>query len=108
MQIIFAAVDIPAKCGALGALAFLGRRYSQAACLFLSAVVIFANIFIPAGDLCTSPQNKVTSPMSRYWTSADQTAGTEMRPYTGLTQLQFTLKRSAECLECVNQPYETI
>lgn len=53
MQMIFAAVDIPAKFVALVALTFLGRRYSQAGCLFMSAVVIFGNIFIPAGDLCT-------------------------------------------------------
>lgn len=70
MQIIFGAVDFPSKLVALAALSYLGRRYSQAACLFLSALVIFINIFIPAGDLCTSIQNKVTSLMSRCWTSA--------------------------------------
>uniref|UniRef100_A0A3Q3X3L8 Solute carrier family 22 member 6 n=1 Tax=Mola mola TaxID=94237 RepID=A0A3Q3X3L8_MOLML len=47
MQIIFGAVDIPAKLLALASLTYLGRRFSQATCLFLSALVIFTNIFIP-------------------------------------------------------------
>nr|XP_046266487.1 solute carrier family 22 member 6 [Scatophagus argus]XP_046266488.1 solute carrier family 22 member 6 [Scatophagus argus] len=47
MQIIFGAVDIPAKLLALASLSYLGRRISQAACLFLSALVIFANMFVP-------------------------------------------------------------
>lgn len=47
MQLIFGAVDIPAKLVALGMLSFLGRRVTQATCLFLSAVIIFANIFVP-------------------------------------------------------------
>ncbi|KAM9846556.1 solute carrier family 22 member 6 [Aulostomus maculatus] len=48
MQIIFGAVDFPAKLLALGMLSYLGRRVSQAACLFLSAFIIFANIFVPS------------------------------------------------------------
>ncbi|XP_065819104.1 solute carrier family 22 member 6 [Labrus bergylta] len=48
MQIIFGFVDFPAKLLALGMLSYLGRRVSQAACLFLSALIIFANIFVPA------------------------------------------------------------
>lgn len=47
MQIIFGAVDFPAKLWALGTLSFLGRRVSQVSCLFLSAAIIFANIFVP-------------------------------------------------------------
>lgn len=47
IQIIFGAVDFPAKLFALGTLSYLGRRVSQAACLFVSAVIIFANIFVP-------------------------------------------------------------
>uniref|UniRef100_A0A8C7XAC7 Solute carrier family 22 member 6 n=1 Tax=Oryzias sinensis TaxID=183150 RepID=A0A8C7XAC7_9TELE len=47
MQVIFGAVDIPAKLLALGLLSYLGRRVSQVSCLFLSAVIIFANIFVP-------------------------------------------------------------
>ncbi|XP_034746789.1 solute carrier family 22 member 6 [Etheostoma cragini] len=53
MQIIFGAVDIPAKLLALGMLSYLGRRVSQATCLFLSALIIFANIFVPAGNTHT-------------------------------------------------------
>ncbi|XP_078100661.1 solute carrier family 22 member 6 [Sander vitreus] len=52
MQIIFGAVDIPAKLLALAMLSYLGRRVSQATCLFLSALIIFANIFVPT-DLQT-------------------------------------------------------
>ncbi|XP_037323185.1 solute carrier family 22 member 6 isoform X2 [Pungitius pungitius] len=47
IQIIFGAVDFPAKLVALGMLTYLGRRVSQATCLFLSALIIFANIFVP-------------------------------------------------------------
>lgn len=57
MQIIFGAVDVPSKITALAALTYLGRRYSQAACLFLSALVIFINIFIPTGELRTCTQS---------------------------------------------------
>nr|XP_057942595.1 solute carrier family 22 member 6 isoform X2 [Doryrhamphus excisus] len=47
IQIIFGAVDFPAKLVALGMLSYLGRRVSQASCLFMSALIIFANIFVP-------------------------------------------------------------
>uniref|UniRef100_A0AAY4B2X4 Solute carrier family 22 member 6 n=1 Tax=Denticeps clupeoides TaxID=299321 RepID=A0AAY4B2X4_9TELE len=47
MQLIFGAVDFPAKIVALGMLSFLGRRVTQATCLIMSASVIFANIFVP-------------------------------------------------------------
>ncbi|XP_066501447.1 solute carrier family 22 member 6 [Hoplias malabaricus] len=47
MQVIFGAVDFPAKLVALGMLTFLGRRLTQACCLLASAAVIFANIFVP-------------------------------------------------------------
>lgn len=47
IQIIFGAVDIPAKILAVGMLTYLGRRVTQATCLFMSALVIFANIFVP-------------------------------------------------------------
>ncbi|XP_061607459.1 solute carrier family 22 member 6 isoform X3 [Phyllopteryx taeniolatus] len=51
MQLIFGAVDFPAKFVALGMLSFLGRRVTQALCLFMSALVIFANIFVPMGTI---------------------------------------------------------
>ncbi|XP_061747153.1 solute carrier family 22 member 6 [Nerophis ophidion] len=47
IQIIFGAVDFPAKIVALGMLSYLGRRVSQASCLFMSALIIFANIYVP-------------------------------------------------------------
>uniref|UniRef100_A0A8B9J4M4 Solute carrier family 22 member 6 n=1 Tax=Astyanax mexicanus TaxID=7994 RepID=A0A8B9J4M4_ASTMX len=47
MQIIFGAVDFPAKLVALGMLSFFGRRMTQASCLLASGAVIFANIFVP-------------------------------------------------------------
>ncbi|XP_068600316.1 solute carrier family 22 member 6-like [Brachionichthys hirsutus] len=47
IQLIFGAVDIPAKLMALAMLSFLGRRVSQASCLFVAALVIFTNIFVP-------------------------------------------------------------
>ncbi|XP_048851053.1 solute carrier family 22 member 6 [Brienomyrus brachyistius] len=48
IQVIFGAVDFPAKLVALGTLSFFGRRVTQSSCLVLSAAVIFANIFVPA------------------------------------------------------------
>ncbi|XP_076130239.1 solute carrier family 22 member 6 [Alosa pseudoharengus] len=46
MQCIFGVVDFPAKLVALMMLSFLGRRITQSTCLFMSAIVIFSNIFI--------------------------------------------------------------
>ncbi|KAK7885881.1 hypothetical protein WMY93_025502 [Mugilogobius chulae] len=48
IQVIFGAVDVPAKLLALGMLSVLGRRVTQASCLFLSAAVIFTNILVPS------------------------------------------------------------
>ncbi|KAJ8276371.1 hypothetical protein COCON_G00081230 [Conger conger] len=48
IQVIFGAVDIPAKLLAMTSLSFLGRPISQAGCLLLSAAAIFANIFVPS------------------------------------------------------------
>ncbi|KAL3066246.1 hypothetical protein OYC64_016240 [Pagothenia borchgrevinki] len=48
IQLIFGAMDFPAKLLALGMLSYLGRRVSQATCLFVSALFIFANILVPA------------------------------------------------------------
>ncbi|KAM9451757.1 solute carrier family 22 member 6-A [Clarias gariepinus] len=47
MQVIFGAVDFPAKLVALVMLTYLGRRLTQGTCLLVSAFVIFTNIFIP-------------------------------------------------------------
>ncbi|KAJ8348270.1 hypothetical protein SKAU_G00268590 [Synaphobranchus kaupii] len=51
IQVIFGAVDIPAKLVAMASLSFLGRRISQSACLILSATFIFTNIFVPSGEM---------------------------------------------------------
>lgn len=53
MQVIFGAVDFPAKLVALLMLSFLGRRLTQGMCLLVSASVIFANIFVPNGKAIT-------------------------------------------------------
>lgn len=50
MQVIFGAVDFPAKLVALVMLTYLGRRLTQGTCLLVSAFVIFTNIFIPNGE----------------------------------------------------------
>ncbi|KAJ8348267.1 hypothetical protein SKAU_G00268560 [Synaphobranchus kaupii] len=48
IQVIFGAVDIPAKLATMVSLSYLGRRITQSACLILSAALIFANIFVPS------------------------------------------------------------
>ncbi|KAL4648207.1 solute carrier family 22 member 6-A-like [Arapaima gigas] len=47
VQLIFGAVDIPAKLGVLATLNSAGRRLTQTACLLLSAAIILVNIFVP-------------------------------------------------------------
>ncbi|KAM6911956.1 solute carrier family 22 member 6 isoform 3-T5 [Lycodopsis pacificus] len=70
MQLIFGAVDFPAKLMALGMLTYLGRRVSQATCLFVSAVIIFANIFVPT-DMQTT--RTVLACLGKGFTSASFT-----------------------------------
>ncbi|KAK1887082.1 Solute carrier family 22 member 6-B [Dissostichus eleginoides] len=53
IQLIFGAMDFPAMLVAGGMLGYLGRRVSQATCLFVSALFIFANILVPAGNTHT-------------------------------------------------------
>ncbi|XP_068187869.1 solute carrier family 22 member 6-like [Antennarius striatus] len=47
IQLIFGGVDIFFKSLAQIVFTFLGRRTAQSSCLLLSAIIIFANIFIP-------------------------------------------------------------
>ncbi|MBN3319671.1 S22A6 protein, partial [Atractosteus spatula] len=47
IQVIFGAIDFPAKLITTLSMGFVGRRVTQAACLLLSAATIFANIFVP-------------------------------------------------------------
>ncbi|XP_069501097.1 solute carrier family 22 member 6-A-like [Ambystoma mexicanum] len=47
IQVIFGAVDIPAKLMSTIAMSYIGRRITQAASLTLAGTAIIANIFIP-------------------------------------------------------------
>ncbi|XP_067877617.1 solute carrier family 22 member 6-A-like [Heterodontus francisci] len=47
IQLIFGAVDIPAKLLALLSLSLIGRRFTQGTSLILAGSIILANIFIP-------------------------------------------------------------
>ncbi|XP_053134014.1 solute carrier family 22 member 6-B-like [Hemicordylus capensis] len=46
-QLVFGAVDIPAKFISVMTITFVGRRFSQAASLILAGLCILANIFVP-------------------------------------------------------------
>ncbi|XP_067831613.1 uncharacterized protein [Heptranchias perlo] len=47
IQLIFGAVDIPAKCLAFVSLNLIGRRFTQSSSLILAGSIIIANIFVP-------------------------------------------------------------
>ncbi|XP_019352530.1 solute carrier family 22 member 6-A isoform X1 [Alligator mississippiensis] len=47
IQLIFGAVDIPAKLVSVLTITFIGRRFTQAAALILAGLSILANIFVP-------------------------------------------------------------
>ncbi|KAL0993943.1 hypothetical protein UPYG_G00115880 [Umbra pygmaea] len=47
IQVIFGAVDIPAKVVVTISMSFIGRRPSQCAALILSGIAILCNIFVP-------------------------------------------------------------
>lgn len=49
IQLIFGAVDIPAKLVSVLTITFIGRRFTQAAALILAGLSILANIFVPQG-----------------------------------------------------------
>ncbi|XP_066575034.1 solute carrier family 22 member 6 [Amia ocellicauda] len=48
IQLIFGAVDFPAKVMSTLSLGLIGRRVTQGVCLLLSGAMIFGNIFVPA------------------------------------------------------------
>ncbi|XP_007438559.2 solute carrier family 22 member 6-A-like [Python bivittatus] len=48
-QLVFGAVDIPAKFISVLTIMYVGRRFSQALSLILAGVCILANIFVPQG-----------------------------------------------------------
>ncbi|XP_048362926.1 solute carrier family 22 member 6-A-like [Sphaerodactylus townsendi] len=47
IQLIFAAVDLPAKLISLFTICYIGRRFTQAVAIILAGMAILANIFIP-------------------------------------------------------------
>uniref|UniRef100_A0A8C8R5M8 Major facilitator superfamily (MFS) profile domain-containing protein n=1 Tax=Pelusios castaneus TaxID=367368 RepID=A0A8C8R5M8_9SAUR len=47
IQVAFGSIDIPAKLGAAIGMSFIGRRFTQAACVILAGLAILANIFVP-------------------------------------------------------------
>lgn len=57
-QLIFGAVDFPAKLISVLTITFVGRRFSQAFALILAGLCILTNIFIPQGDLVGGVKNK--------------------------------------------------
>lgn len=51
MQVIFGAVDIPAKVVINVAMSYLGRRPSQSGALIIAGVTILLNLLVPYGML---------------------------------------------------------
>lgn len=49
IQVIFGAVDFPAKIIVTVAMSMLGRRLSQCASLILAGITILANLLVPYG-----------------------------------------------------------
>lgn len=50
IQLIFGAVDIPAKLVSILTITFVGRRFTQAVALILAGLAILANILVPRGE----------------------------------------------------------
>lgn len=51
IQVIFGAVDIPAKFLVTVSMSFIGRRLSQSGALILAGVTILLNLLVPYGML---------------------------------------------------------
>ncbi len=51
IQVIFGAVDIPAKVVVTVSMSFIGRRPSQCGALIVAGVTILANLLVPYGML---------------------------------------------------------
>lgn len=84
-QLIFGAVDIPAKFISVLTITFVGRRFSQALSLILAGMCILANIFVPQGkdppipvgtftlnqkwaEACHTVQNSIVQNCGMFWT----------------------------------------
>jgi len=50
IQLVFGAVDIPAKLISILTITFVGRRFTQCVALFLAGLAILANILVPRGE----------------------------------------------------------
>lgn len=50
IQLIFGAVDIPAKLVSILTITFVGRRFTQSLALLLAGLAILANILVPRGE----------------------------------------------------------
>uniref|UniRef100_A0A8C0G2D5 Major facilitator superfamily (MFS) profile domain-containing protein n=1 Tax=Chelonoidis abingdonii TaxID=106734 RepID=A0A8C0G2D5_CHEAB len=53
IQVVYGAVDIPAKLIGFFMISFIGRRVTQASALILAGLAILANIFVPQGEALT-------------------------------------------------------
>lgn len=54
IQVIFGAVDIPAKIVITVCMSFIGRRPSQSGALIVAGVTILMNLLVPYGMCCLS------------------------------------------------------
>lgn len=66
IQVIFGAVDIPAKVVITVTMSLLGRRPSQCGVLIIAGVTILANLLVPHGTYDNNNKQKnreTTSPM---------------------------------------------
>lgn len=50
IQLIFGAVDIPAKLVSILTITFVGRRFTQSFALILAGLAILANVLVPRGE----------------------------------------------------------
>lgn len=64
IQLIFSAVDIPAKLVSILTITYVGRRFTQAATLILGGLAILANILVPQGEAGGGGSGVPSSPTS--------------------------------------------
>lgn len=50
IQLVFGAVDIPAKLVSILTITFVGRRFTQSFALILAGLAILANVLVPRGE----------------------------------------------------------
>lgn len=64
IQMIFGAVDFPAKLVSILTITYVGRRFTQAAALILAGLAILANILVPRGGAGGGGSRVPSSPTS--------------------------------------------